>query len=214
MDAADLTVLHVPDNYSAEEAAELRAAHGLVTTTRRLMRAVATTDVAVDDMEAAERALASVAESLEQRRGRRHRRIPFDSAGIARVQDGQPWEHFSFNPLGIPLVMYLHGTRARATLDLDALHEGPPELLHGGFSAGLMDALLGSLVQAQGVRSVTAKLELRFRRAVPLDTKVVLGGEVVESEGRKTWAEGWIEHDGARAVEARGLFVRMPGEPD
>ena len=207
-------VLPIPDALPAAEVEDLSAAHLLAATTRRLMQAVATTDVGVEDMREAEQTLARVADALEVRSRRRYRRIPFDTAGIARVQAGQPWEHHSFNPLGIPFVMHVQGPRARATLDVGAMHEGPPDLLHGGFSAALMDALLGSVVQAQGHRSVTAMLELRFRRAVPLDSTVELGAEVEETVGRKTWAQGWIEHDGERAVEARGLFISIPGEPD
>lgn len=214
MSDVEAHTLNLPEGVSTEEAAEMLAAHRLVATTRRLMEAVATTDVDAHELVDAEQRLALVADALEERRQPRHRRIVFDTDAVARVQAGQPWEHFSFNPLGIPFVMTVQGPRAHGTLKLGALHAGPPCLLHGGFSAALMDAMLGSLVQAQGLRSVTAKLEVRYLRGVPLDSTVVLGAEIAESDGRKTWADGWIEHDGVRAVEARGLFVRMPGEPD
>lgn len=182
--------------------------------TRQLMRTVATTDVGIVEMEGAARRILDIADDLTARRRRRHRRLPFDEARRLRIQAGEPWEHFSFNPLGIPFEMHVRGGSARATVDLDALHEGPPERLHGGFGAALLDAFLGSLVMVQGTRSVTATLDLRYLAATPLDTSVTLAGEVVRTSGRKTWAEGWIEHGGRRTVEATGLFVRMPGEPD
>ncbi|GAB2856444.1 PaaI family thioesterase [Nocardioides pacificus] len=101
------------------------------------------------------------------------------------------------------------GMTARAELTVDALHEGPPDSVHGGVTAFLMDCLLGILVQATGIPSVTGTLDLRYLRRTPLEEPVVLVARLVRHEGRKLWAEGWIEHEGQRTVEAHGLFISV-----
>lgn len=191
----------------------LDATRSLVRSTRRLMRAVATT--AVDPAEIADvtRSLDDAASRLERRQRSRPLRISLDDVATARVRDGEAWEHFAFNPLGITMRMTLDGDTLRARLALEPHHEGPPDLLHGGFSAALMDALLGTLVQVQGIVAVTADLGLRFRAGVDVAGTVDLGGRIVGVEGRKVTAEGWIDHQGVRCVEARALFVAVDREP-
>ncbi|KDE11072.1 hypothetical protein N505_0122835 [Rhodococcus aetherivorans] len=97
----------------------------------------------------------------------------------------------------------------RARLIANALHEGPPDSVHGGFSAHLLDCMLGILMQARGSRSLTASLDLRYLRRTSLDEPLDLYSRIVEIEGRKTVAGGWIECRGECTVEARGVFVRV-----
>jgi len=113
-----------------------------------------------------------------------------------------------FNPLAIPLAVVIDGRRASAVLTPDALHEGPPDHFHGGFSAAMLDHLLGYLVFAQGTPAVTARLDLVYRRGVTLDSPIEVRGEITAVDGRKIHAEGSIVQDGERAIEARGLFIR------
>jgi acyl-CoA thioesterase FadM len=57
---------------------------------------------------------------------------------------------------------------------------------------------------------MTVRLELDYRRPVPLDVLLVLRGRVVEDAGRKTVVTGTIalaEAPEQPLVEARGVFV-------
>ena len=105
------------------------------------------------------------------------------------------------------------GDAASATTVPNALYEGPPESVHGGYLAHLMDCMLGTLVQATGRRSVTGTLDLRYLARTPLDVPLELGARILETTGRKTTAEAWVEVDGARTVEARGLFIELREVP-
>ncbi|MFD0452023.1 hotdog domain-containing protein [Rhodococcus aetherivorans] len=60
--------------------------------------------------------------------------------------------------------------------------------MHGGFSAHLLDCMLGILMQARGSRSLTASLDLRYLRRTSLDEPLDLYSRIVEIEGRKTVA--------------------------
>ena len=104
------------------------------------------------------------------------------------------------------------GVVAEATLE--AAYEGPPGYVHGGMSSLLMDQLLGSAAIAAGLWGMTVRLELDYRRPVPLSTPLTLRAQVTEAAGRKCVVTGTIATAAApdrTLVEARGVFV-MPRE--
>jgi acyl-coenzyme A thioesterase PaaI-like protein len=116
--------------------------------------------------------------------------------------------------MGIPLRISVSGAEATATVITTAVFEGPPGLLHGGFVAAMLDALLSTLVQAQGIRAVTVKLDVRYLRAVEIGAELDLRGIVNPVEGRKIKASGWIRADDDLIAEAEALFITIPGDPD
>jgi acyl-coenzyme A thioesterase PaaI-like protein len=99
-----------------------------------------------------------------------------------------------------------------ATFIPKAEHRGPPGLLHGGLAATCLDETMASLsIALDNEYSVTATLQLRYRKAVPLD------GSAVRIEAWRDRPERRRAHkvhgrlvlaDGTVAVEASGLFVR------
>jgi acyl-coenzyme A thioesterase PaaI-like protein len=199
---------------SGVDAESLARIGELVASVRRLMVASATS--AVDEAELARaQEIVDRACALLERHTRDHGvRDHLDREAIRRTRDGVPWRLFGHNPLGIPLEIGIEGDTAVAILDPTPLLEGPPGLLHGGFSAAMMDALLSTLAQVQDRRVVTVQLDVSFLAAVPLDRPLRLAGEITSVEGRKVRAEGRLERDGEVAVIAKALFIEIPGEPD
>ena len=114
------------------------------------------------------------------------------------------------NPLAPPVVVREAegGVVAEATFGL--AYEGPPGFLHGGMSALVMDQVLGAATIRAGLWGMTGRLELDYRRPVPLETAVVIRARVEEAAGRTSVVTGSIalaaEPDRA-LVEARGVFV-------
>lgn len=96
--------------------------------------------------------------------------------------------------------------------------QGPANHLHGGVSSTLLDEAMARLAHVlDGQHSITATLNVRFRKPVPLDGRPLTVEAWRDSEpqpaarrhrlfGRITLA------DGTPAVEAEGLFVRLPRE--
>lgn len=189
-----------------EEVAELTAS------TRRLMLAAATTDVDGDELRAACARMDELSAELERRSRPRALRSGFSGPHLAR-KAGEVWSLGRANPQAFPLDLHFDGDTVRATTVPSALYEGPPHSVHGGFIAHLMDCMLGVLVQSTGKRAVTASLELTYRARTPLDVAVDLGARIVEVTGRKIVVESWIDVDGERAVDARGLFVELKDTP-
>ncbi len=171
------------------------------------MRAVARASVDEDDLRLRAEQIDRIAQDLEVSSLDGVRRVPFAPDRLREIESGRPWHMFPYNPLGIPLAIEVVGGIARATLTLDALHEGPPGLLHGGFAAAMLDAVLGVLVMAEAEPSYTAQLDVSFRHGVPLGTTITVEASLVDIGARRILAEGFVWDGERKAVEARGVFV-------
>jgi acyl-coenzyme A thioesterase PaaI-like protein len=178
------------------------------------MLAAATTSVPESDLAEAQQLAARACEVLERTRRDQGVRVNMDRAAITRVREGMPWKVFRHNPLGIPLVIHVSEDVATATVQPSALFEGPPRLLHGGFSAAMMDALLSTLVQAQELRAVTVRLEVELLAAVTLDAPLHLEARIDSVEGRKVVARGTMHREGVEVVRGTALLITIPGDPD
>jgi hypothetical protein len=114
-----------------------------------------------------------------------------------------------------PVVMRRDGDGVSGTATLGLAYEGPPGFLHGGMSGLLMDQVLGAAAIAAGRWGMTVRLELDYRRPVPLEQPLVLRAWVVEDAGRKAVVAGSIATSAAPEevlVEARGVFVAPRAE--
>ncbi|SNR83116.1 Acyl-coenzyme A thioesterase PaaI, contains HGG motif [Geodermatophilus saharensis] len=116
--------------------------------------------------------------------------------------------------LAPPLVLREEPGGVVGEVSFGLTHEGPPGYLHGGMSGLVMDQVLGAATIRAGLWGMTARLELDYRRPVPLGTPVVCRGRVVESGGRTSVVTGSIalatEPD-LPLVEAGAVFV-LPRE--
>ncbi|MFS3129305.1 PaaI family thioesterase [Nocardioides sp. Bht2] len=198
---------------STEVVDHREAALDLAEATRELMLVSATTDMGVAELRSATARLREVTQLLGQRRRPRVLRGDFDGPARARAQ-GPEASHrlFPFHPVAFPMELSFGEDSARASVVANALFEGPTDTLHGGYVAHIMDCMLGTLMQARSTRALTASLELTYHHRTPLDEPLELFSRIVEINGRKTVAEGWIEHNGVRTAEARGLFIALKEE--
>jgi acyl-CoA thioesterase FadM len=114
------------------------------------------------------------------------------------------------NPVAPPLDIRRDGEGVVAEACLGLAYEGPPTYVHGGVSSLLMDQLLGSAAIAVDRWGMTVRLELDYRRPVPLGTPLVLRARVTEAVGRRTVVTGTIARADApeqALVRADGVFV-------
>jgi len=101
----------------------------------------------------------------------------------------------------------------------ETIHRGAPGLLHGGLAATALDEVMGGLGWAlDGVHTMTATLDLRYRHPVPIDGSAVTveSWRPVATSRRRQRVFGRLRlADGTVAVEASGIFVQRPiGELD
>jgi hypothetical protein len=103
-------------------------------------------------------------------------------------------------------VQYRENGDTYADVYLGAAYEGPPQMVHGGVSALLLDHLMGVTASQMTRVTFTGTLTLKYRNPLPLG-RVELHGRVSGGEGRKVFVEARIEGEQGIAVEADGIFI-------
>jgi acyl-coenzyme A thioesterase PaaI-like protein len=119
-------------------------------------------------------------------------REPTEIAAVDDPEVGERWYNPVYgpgSPLAPPLVVTESaGGRVTGEVTLGKPYEGPPGLVHGGFTATLLDHVLARAARSAGHGGLTATLTVRYRRPVPLGTPLVLRAELGTTEGRRATA--------------------------
>ena len=135
-------------------------------------------------------------------------------------------EHYCFgcgrhNPIGLHLVFERDPAGGESTGGMIAGYDprpedqGFPEMMHGGIATLLLDEAMGWAMYADRIFAVTARMETRFRRPVPVDAPLVVRSHIVRRRGRRIeLAADLCGAGGELLVEATGLFLRMDPEAE
>jgi acyl-coenzyme A thioesterase PaaI-like protein len=118
------------------------------------------------------------------------------------------------NPLGLGLVFRKEPPGLVAVFEPKPGHRGPPGFLHGGIAATVLDETMASVGWAMDdVPCVTATLELKYRKPVPLDgrpVRIEAWRDRVEPRKMQRVQGRLLLADGTVCVEASGIFVQSP----
>ena len=116
------------------------------------------------------------------------------------------------NPIGLNVRFRLDGEICRAEFTPDARHAGYENVTHGGILFSLLDDVMANWLWLQGIKSFTAKADIRYRAALPIGTPVCLEGHCRQRRGRLALLEGKVvqQADAALVAEATGHFMISP----
>jgi acyl-coenzyme A thioesterase PaaI-like protein len=118
------------------------------------------------------------------------------------------------NPAGLQARFYSEGPgTVRVEWTAPEIYQGYPGYLHGGIAAALLDEAAGrAVLGGTEIRFfVTLKMELRYRKPVPIGVPLVIRGELVRDRGRFVETHGAIFlPDGTVAVEAEVVVAEAP----
>jgi len=97
-------------------------------------------------------------------------------------------------------------------------YQGYPGIVHGGIVAAMLDEALGraAMVGDHNHFMVTAKVEVRYRKPVPVGIPLQIHGKLGRQRGKLMFASAELRlPDGTLAAEAEGLLADPPGQvPD
>lgn len=118
------------------------------------------------------------------------------------------------HPSGLHLkVVVGEGLDVTGLFLVTADHQGATGLVHGGLLAAAFDETLGALNWLVLAPAVTGRLEVDFRKPVPVGSEITIRAKVDSVDGRKVWCSGvGTFADGTVAAESRGLFIQVPLE--
>lgn len=179
----------------------------LIQAVRSLSRAAALSDLNEEDTQEIVALLKKVEGKLPAERERIAKQ-PFDAPGLLS-EAGKVWLAGQFNTRVPQLPLTFSGKTASGFWTSSELDEGPPDSVHGGISAFLLDVVSGGLMQQLGLRAVTGNLNIRYSKRVPLLATVELRSELVEVQRRKHIVKGEIVLDGETLVSSEGLFITI-----
>lgn len=128
--------------------------------------------------------------------------VPFD--------DGNCFACGPENPIGMHLYFERDpgddGVLCRCTLS--ANYQGWRGIAHGGIVMALLDEAMAHAAGYAGHRGVTASVNVRFRKPVPLDVPIEVRGRVTFERRRVVGVEAWIsDAQGTLLARSEGSFV-------
>jgi acyl-coenzyme A thioesterase PaaI-like protein len=122
------------------------------------------------------------------------------------------------NPIGLHLSFYETGPgEVSVEFTPSERYQGYPGVLHGGIVASILDETAGR-AHMGGIPPrfmFTAKLEVKYRKNIPIGTLLKVIGKAGKDRGRT--AEGWsgiYNQDGELLAEANVLLVDVPNPPN
>ena len=119
------------------------------------------------------------------------------------------------NPIGLRLRFTADGDTVRAEFTPGPHFQGYDGVVHGGIVAAALDDAMAQLFHMKGQESLTARLEIRFRKETPVGERLVVTAWLTGGRARLFTAEAALSlPDGTRLAEAKGTFFRGPRVED
>ena len=131
------------------------------------------------------------------------------SADAVPVDDGRCFACGPHNADGLHLVFEPDGEAgARATVTLPPRLQGYRGIAQGGVVMMLLDEVMAHACRFAGERAVTASLDMRFRKPVPLGRQLVLHGHLTSRRRNVLFLEATVAFaDGTVLASATATFV-------
>jgi acyl-coenzyme A thioesterase PaaI-like protein len=101
-------------------------------------------------------------------------------------------------------------TEYEAYVSFDERHQGGPGIVHGGLVAALLDEAVGLLATWYAFPAVTARIFVRYRRPVPINTELLVTASLTEARGRRLHVDGKISDGNEPLAECRAALLHVP----
>ncbi len=118
------------------------------------------------------------------------------------------------NPFGLGLALpQAEGIkRYESTVTFSERHQGAPGLVHGGIVGAALDEACGLLATWYRFPTVTARIAIRFRQPVPINTPLRILSRVTSTRGRRIEIAAELQEGGDVLAGAEGAFLHVPLE--
>lgn len=111
------------------------------------------------------------------------------------------------NPVGLRIEFRRDGDVVKAEFTPQDVHQGWPDIVHGGLLGLLLDEATIYVPRFLGFNAVTAKSELRLRQPVLVGQKLFVSAWPVRQTRKLVEAEGRIDlADGTTVAEGKALM--------
>jgi len=113
------------------------------------------------------------------------------------------------NEHGLKIDFSIKDKKIKANFSIDKRFEWFPNIIHGGIISTILDEAMVKLAFKLGLNAVTASLNVKLRKPVKPDEKMIVTGKIVEEFERKLKAKAEIRNeDGDLIAEAESILVK------
>ena len=146
--------------------------------------------------------------------GRSSRRGKRDEAGAFEFEPHHCFACGELNEGGLHLVLHTSPEGAWTETTLAAAFQGWDAVAHGGIVCTLLDEVMAWSVIGRGTWGVTARLNVAFRRPIPIGRPIRAEGRVVEHHRRAVRTAGRVfdPATGDELATAEGTFMALPAD--
>jgi acyl-coenzyme A thioesterase PaaI-like protein len=116
------------------------------------------------------------------------------------------------NGLHLPQPVVVGATEYEAYFSFDERHQGGPGLVHGGLVAGALDEAVGLLATWYAFPAVTARIFVRYRHAVAINTELLIRAWLDDVRGRRLHVNASIGDGAEIFAECRAALLHVPLE--
>jgi uncharacterized protein (TIGR00369 family) len=116
------------------------------------------------------------------------------------------------NPGGLQLSFEIDKERQtlKTTFVASPTFQGWDGIVHGGIISTLLDEAMAKLVYKLGYQSVTASLEIKFKKPAPILEPLLVYGEITEVNRRVVRAKARVtKENGTLLAEGKSTFIRQ-----
>jgi uncharacterized protein (TIGR00369 family) len=116
------------------------------------------------------------------------------------------------NPIGFKLKVRQENGETLASFTPGPYHSGFTEKVHGGVLCALLDEVMIYLPFLQGLRAVTGKIEVHFRRPARPGEPLEIKGRVLKQRPRAIQAQGTITNSAGEIVAEGQALLYILGK--
>jgi len=114
------------------------------------------------------------------------------------------------NPIGLKLEFREEEDKYITTFIPGPEHQGYDGIVHGGIISTLLDEVMARYPYANGMNTVTARLEVRFRQATLVGQNLTITGWVTNRRGKMLELAGAVTlPDGTVTAEGKATVINV-----
>jgi uncharacterized protein (TIGR00369 family) len=116
------------------------------------------------------------------------------------------------NPIGLKLTFREDGDKYVAVFRPGPEHQSYDGIVHGGIISTLLDEIMARYPYAKGLNTVTARLEVRYRKPTPIGQELTVTGWVTKERGKMIELAGNVAlPDGTITAEGKSTVIAVKG---